>query len=126
MDGVTGGAAGGGGTGSGVAGVSAGSTVRVGAGMALSTLSDATVGEEAATGRAHGGNSWLERRAPREGQDERREEQARHGASGAAGSVSVTVVPLPTCDSTSMRPSCICTMRYTMARPMPDPPVFVV
>jgi len=47
-----------------------------------------------------------------ERQDDRQQYEPLHRClPGAAGSVSVTVVPFPTVESTSTRPSCICTMR---------------
>ncbi len=52
--------------------------------------------------------------AAREREEQDQEEGARgHVANGAGarGSVTIMVVPSPTVDSTSIRPSCICTIR---------------
>ena len=44
----------------------------------------------------------------------------------ACGNSTRNVVPAPGVDCTSISPSCICTVRYTIERPMPLPFSFVV
>src|SRR6185369_10002475 len=58
----------------------------------------------------------------------RKQEPLRHICTlpDATGSVRIITVPRSTSDSTSIRPSCICTIRYTIESPMPDPCDLVV
>src|SRR5215470_5390326 len=64
-------------------------------------------------------------RAARQEQQGRggKQETARHIATRpcATGSVRIITVPRSTSDSTSTRPSCICTVRYTIESPIPEP-----
>src|SRR5262249_1009950 len=66
------------------------------------------------------------RRAAGKGDDRHREEAGGPHGTGAGPRVTVMVVPLPTVESMSIRPSCIWTIRYTSDSPIPEPPGLVV